>query len=360
MANVRMRDVAAALGLSTATVSKVLSGGPYAARFNAETVERVRAAAARMNYVPNRVARNLRARRTYEVGMVLGSAPPSLEAEPYDGRLLLGLSEAAAECGLAAVIVYPRKQELGARDLAPYLDGRIDGVIVRCFVPSDVAFLEGLTAGGLLVVALWRQDVPDGVGYVDVDHSGGMYRAARHLLDLGHRHVAFCIANILDLKNPHFPARYHGYRQALLDAGTTPTSALLVGELAPLLTGPERVTAVCAFNDGIARQVAAVADRAGLHIPGDLSLVGFDNLAESEFVAGGLTTVDHPIREMGREAIRRLVALIDGAPVADGRMVLPTSLVIRHSTSVVTEAAPGGRQAAVKTRGRMPRGKGPL
>jgi len=339
MPKARLSDIADTLGLSTATVSKVLTGGASAARFNAETVERVRAVAAQMNYVPNRVARNLRAQRTYEVGMVLGSAPRSLEAEPYDGRLLLGLSEAAAEYGLAAVVVYPREREQAPRDISQYLDGRTDGLIVRCFGQSDVAFLQVLATEGVPAVALWCQDVPEGVGYVDVDHYGGVYRATQHLLSLGHRRISFCLGSNRDRQNLHFPARYNGYRQALSDAGVAPLPAWLASnaeKVPALLSGPRAVTAVCAFNDVAARRVAAVIEQTGLCIPRDLSLAGFDNLAETEFVAGGLTTVDHPIREMGREAIRRLVALIDGAPVSEGRVVLPTSLVIRQSTGFVT------------------------
>lgn len=236
------------------------------------------------------------------------------------------------------MVVYPRQSGPQSHDLSRYLDGRIDGLILRCLVPTDRELLQALAAKGLPLVAVWRQDAPSGVGFVDVDHYGGMYRAAQHLLDLGHRRIAFCCVTEHDPSHDHFAARYEGYRQALIDAGVAPISAWLALNaegLLDLLTGPRPVTAVCAFNDTAAYRVAAVLDAAGLCIPADLSLVGFDNLPDAEHIAGGLTTVDHPIREMGREAVRCLAALIDGAPVDECRVVLPTPLVVRQSTAPI-------------------------
>jgi LacI family transcriptional regulator len=257
------------------------------------------------------------------------------------------VSEAAADYDLAAVVVYPRDHGQPA-DLARYLDGRIDGLIIRCLVPSDIAVLHALAVKRLPLVALWQQSVPEGVAYVDVDHYGGMYRAVRHLLDLGHRRIAFCSVYAIDHLNPHFPARVEGYRQALIDAGIAPISRWLVtqpDQLLGLLRGPEPVTAVCTFNDAIAREVAAVFDAAGVCIPGDVSLVGFDNLPDAEHVAGGLTTVDHPIREMGREAVRCLAALIAGTAVEACRVVLPTPMVIRQSTAPIAASFQSDRTA---------------
>jgi len=234
------------------------------------------------------------------------------------------------------VVVFPREGQHGHRNLSQYIDGRIDGIIVRCFVPADDDFLAALAATGTPVIALWSHEVPDGVGYVDVDHYGGMYAAMQHLVELGHRRIAFATGSDDVHENLHFPARLAAYRQALTDSGVTPDPAWIVSnaeEVLALLSGPKRVTAVCAFNDNAAREVAAAVERLGQSIPHDLSLVGFDNLHGSESVARGLTTVNHPIHEMGREAIRRLVALIDGAPLAECRVILPTSLVVRRSTA---------------------------
>ncbi len=334
MAPVTLRDVAAAAGVSVSTVSKVVRGQAKGAQLSDLTVERVRDMVVQLGYVPNQVARSLRAQSTRQIGLVLGSmAVPGVTALTLNGGLLVGLSAAARECHLPAVVLYPQDDAMA--DPSPYLDGRIDGLLVRCPKPTDEALLRLLAPSHLPLVAVWSQAVLPGVGYCDVDHHGGAMLAVGHLLELGHRRVAY-VGPPLNYDDPHFAGRYTGYQQALREAGVLPQPEWHVADgaaLLDLLVGPEPVTAAFATTDLRAAALAADLARAGLRIPEHLSLVGFDNLASADHIAGGLTTIHQPIAEMAAQAVRNLVALIGGAPAEECRTILPAYLVVRHSTA---------------------------
>src|SRR5256885_1295902 len=131
MASVTLRDVAVAAGVSVATVSKVVSGRHVDARIPPVTVERVRSFVQQLGYVPNHAARSLRARRTGQVGLVLNTlyGPDLSPMLTFDGGLLLGLSMAAQELDLPAVVIYPSPNSKAIADPDRYLDGRIDGLL---------------------------------------------------------------------------------------------------------------------------------------------------------------------------------------------------------------------------------------
>jgi len=334
-----MRDVAIHAGVSTSTVSKVLSGGSASREIPQATIERVRQVAADLGYIPNAVARNLRTQRTREIGVVLGMETyPEPAALTLDGSFLLSLINAASACHLPGVIVYPREEQTVISDISRYLDGRIEGLLVRASTPhQEEQLLRRLASAPLPVVAIWSQDVPETIGYVDVDHGAGAYQAVRHLLELGHRRIAY-VEPAPVFAHPHFIARYQGYCQALLDAQLVPRPAWhLIGaqreQLAALLSLPEPVTAVFTPNDITAGQVATIFHSLNIRVPDDISLVGFDDIVNAPFIAGGLTTVHQPIEEMSVQAVRNLNALIGGAPVAQCRTILSPHLVVRNSSA---------------------------
>jgi len=336
---VTLSDVATAASVSTYTASKVLSGQQVSARIPPATVERVRTAAQTLGYVPNHTARSLRRRRTGQIGIVL-SAPDASETRgdggsDFDGALLMGLRVAARECGIPAVVVYPQLEDSAVADPARYLDGRIDGLLVRCALRSDDPLLHLVEPARLPMVALWRQDVPAGVGFADIDHRGGAFQAVQHLLRLGHRRIAYFDPEWAS-NDLHFALRYEGYCDALRGAGIEPSPEWRVrnsAEVRGLRAGAEPLTAAFACSDYYAETLAAALTAVGVSIPADFSLVGFDNSGSAAYIAGGLTTVNHPILQMTIQAVRHLVALIDGAPVGECRSIVPTHVVERRSTA---------------------------
>lgn len=344
MVSVKMRDVALHAGVSISTVSKVLSGSPASREIPLPTIERVRQVAADLRYIPNAVARNLRTQRTREIGLVLGMETyPEPAALTLDGTFLLSLINAAAACHLPGVVVYPREEQKTIADVSRYLDGRIEGLLVRASTPhQEEQLLRHLASSPLPVVAIWSQNVPETIGYVDIDHRAGAYQAVQYLLELGHRRIAY-VEPAPVFEHPHFLARYQGYCQALLDARITPQPEWhVIGveqeKLAALPLLPEPVTAVFTPNDVTAGDVATIFSTLHIRIPAEMSVVGFDDIVNAPLIAGGLTTVHQPIQEMSIQAVRNLSALIGGTAVAQCRTILPARLVVRNSS------APPGRR----------------
>ncbi|WP_412028537.1 LacI family DNA-binding transcriptional regulator [Deinococcus yunweiensis] len=336
---VRIKEVAVAAGVSAATVSKVLSGrADYPV--HAQTAERVRRVARDLGYVPDVAARHLRTRQTGQLGVVLEAVGPS---EPdsllgglsvshavrrtFDGAIMAGLSEAARELCVPALVVYPG----GDLDVRTFLDGRVDGLLVSCDPLRGHGLLSGLTHAPVPVVALWTQRAPAGIGVVDVDHTHGTGIAVRHLLALGHERIAF-YGGGAGSGVEHFARREAGYRQALEHAGLMPLPAIHDGGRL-LQAIHDGVTAVCAETDLGAAAAFHAMHRAGLHVPTDVSLVGFDDIQGAEYIAGGLTTVYQPAAEMAAAGVRALVASLDGK--APRTTLLKPRLIERHSTAAL-------------------------
>ncbi|GAA4010021.1 LacI family DNA-binding transcriptional regulator [Deinococcus rubellus] len=333
---VRIKEVAAAAGVSAATVSKVLSGrAAYAVQ--AETAQRVRRVALELGYVPDVAARHLRTRQTGQLGVVLeavgpsepdrllgGLASPSAVRRTFDGAIMAGLSDAARQWQVPALVVYP-----GGGRPQSYLDGRVDGLLVSCDPLRGHHLLSELAQLPLPVVALWTEAVPPGISTVDVDHQGGARLAAEHLLALGHTRIAFYGGGQASGVE-HFQRREAGYRQAIEAAGIVPRRAIHQGDVLVEAVRRGDVSAVFAETDLGAAAVVQALTQAGLRVPDDVSLVGFDDILGAEYIAGGLTTVYQPAAEMAAQGVRVLLDRLNGAAVT--RSLVPAHLILRRST----------------------------
>jgi DNA-binding LacI/PurR family transcriptional regulator len=348
MAVVKMQDVARAAGVSLTTVSRVLGGGDVAALYDADTIERVRGAAAEMGYVPNALARRLRSGRSGQIGVVNATAQAHFQGPiglALDGAFYVGLSNAAAELGITSVNVFPFAEPSAVLDRARYLDGSIDGLIIRCHEVSgaEVALIDLLTPSHLPLVAAVRQAVPDAVGFVDADQRGCGRLATQHLLELGHRRIAFgmLLAEHVSEAREGTPGsqpalRYAGYRETLREAGVTPRPEWLtdqVADLVALAQGPDRISAICTVTAELARRVAAELATAGLAVPADVSLIAVDDVANGDLAVEGLTTVHFPVQEIAEQSVRNLTAMVRGARAAECRTLVPVELVVRQSTA---------------------------
>ncbi|GHG07498.1 LacI family transcriptional regulator [Amycolatopsis bullii] len=324
-----IRDVAARAGVSVATVSKVINER-YGV--SAATLARVRAVIEELGYEASLVAQSLRNHRTNVIGILVA------DLEPFSTELLKGAADAIRGSGFE-LVVYSAGGRTGdplgweKRYLSRLSGTLVDGaVLVTPTVSLDVV-------PGTPVVAVDPHTGPSHLPTIDSDNLRGAQLATEHLLDLGHRRIAF-LAGRPDLQSAEL--RKTGYLRALTAAGITPDEDLIrIGAYDPevsaasahaLLTGPDRPTAVFAANDISAIATVDAARELGLAVPDDLSVVGFDNVPESALCSPPLTTVDQPIREMGHRAIRMLIALINGDEVERTHVTLDTGLVVRHST----------------------------
>ncbi|MBE6474794.1 MAG: LacI family DNA-binding transcriptional regulator [Actinomyces succiniciruminis] len=337
---VGIRDVAREAGVSVTTVSHILNDVPYA-RASKETRKRVRATADRLGYGPNRMARGLRIQRSEMIGLL----SEGIATTPHAGRIILGAQEAAREAGLTVVLINTSQSEsVVERDADALLRQDVDGVLYATMYHRVVDVPKRLA--DVPAVLVDAEDVSGRMPWVAPDEVSGARAAMQELLSHGHRRIAF-LNNSDDVPATH--GRLAGYRESLDDAGIAFDESIVVARPSETPGGYEaarevlsrdssRPTALFCYNDRMAMGAYRAAAELGLRIPEDVSIVGFDN---QEIVAEGLfpslTTVALPHYEMGRWAMKRLVAVLndqvqDDAP---GSALLPCPLVRRESVSDV-------------------------
>jgi LacI family transcriptional regulator len=330
---VTMQQVAAEAGVSVSTVSKVINGR-YGV--SSETSDSVTAVINRLGYEASLVARSLRNSRTNVIGVLVA------DFEPFSTEVLKGAADAIRGTGfeLVAYSAGGRVDEhVGweRRYLSRVMGTLVDGAVLVTPTVTDVRYDGPIVA---VDPHTGRSELPTVTG----DNLQGARLGVDHLLELGHRRIGM-VTGRRDLVSAQL--RERGFRDAHKAAGVAVDEALLQpGAYEPeqareaartLLTLPEPPTAVFAANDLSALATLEVAAELGIDVPGQLSVVGFDNIPESAMAHPPLTTVQQPIRQMGHDAIAMLVTLIAGEALEDTHVTLETTLVRRRST-----AAPGG------------------
>ncbi|RYV52137.1 LacI family DNA-binding transcriptional regulator [Pengzhenrongella frigida] len=321
-------DVALAAGVSVSTVSKVINGRYGIA---VATSARVQEVVKELGYEASLVARSMRSHRTNVIGILVA------EFEPFSAEILKGTAAALADTDYELLAYTGSRLSRGAgwerRSLSRLSGTLIDGALI--VTPSVVDADPGVP-----LVSIDPHAGPAGLPMVDADSLAGAVLATRHLIDLGHRRIGF-MAGRPDLESSRL--REAGFRQALAEAGLEADPDLIRvadyrrdaarAAATALLTHPDRPTAIFAANDLSAMGTMDVARELGLDLPGDLSIVGFDDIPESIRTTPPLTTVHQPIQEMGAAGITMLIALLEGRPVEQTHVRLPTSLVVRGSTA---------------------------
>jgi LacI family transcriptional regulator len=340
-----LRDIAEATGVSVAAVSLALNGRTG---ISDDTRERVLMAAAELGYV-RRGERQPRQARGF-IGFVIEQLPFPVFSDIFYGDVVQGIDQEAHELGFSTgftVVDVDRPAEAQAKVHQMLVGNRARGLIV----------IGGSNLIDELVRDLARQEAPlvllDNYLYdlpldgIEMDHTIGGYLATRHLIDLGHREIGFIAGPV---KYRTLSDRADGYRRAMLEAGIAIDPDLIVTpgeassgkkgyfEMRELLSRSRRPTAVFAVSDKSAFGAIDAIHEAGLDIPNDISLVGFDDVHESSLLDPPLTTISVPKRQMGRLAVRMLADQIGQASIGVSdfvkpvKLVVPVSLVVRSST----------------------------
>ncbi|MGW5421008.1 LacI family DNA-binding transcriptional regulator [Streptomyces sp. NPDC003943] len=319
------RDVAAAAGVSQATVSLVL-GDKWRGRVSERTAGAVREAAARLGYRPNLAARNLRLGRTRTALLVV----PALTNE-FFARVYTGAATVAARHGFG-VVLYPSPAGIGpAKD--PFASARaaLDGVIA-----SSMATDALKAFGGTDLPLVMLDSDPAGSGaaaHVNLDIADGMRQVTGHLLALGHRrflHLASAVPSwTFDVRAAALAETLRGTTVTTVRAPLDVQGAREATERALTAPGP-RPTAVVCDDDILAAGACKAARRLGLRVPEDLSVTGFDDLALATALEPELTTVGLPAERIGERGMAALLAVLEGREPEAGD--LPVSLVVRGSS----------------------------
>ncbi len=328
-----IRDVAERAGVSTATVSRVLAG---IGNPRAETVAAVMAAVEALDYRPSIVARSLRMKRTRTLGLIVTDIQ-----NLFFPDLVQGADQEARARGYSILLgsaAYDERRAVHYLDLM--VDRRVDGIVVASSQVSSTSGGWLATAPVPVVVANAEPgDLP--VTVITSDNRGGARTAVDHLIELGHRRIAYVRGS--ETYTADVP-RLEGFREAARRAGLAPAETPELrgdgrfegGEQAvrKLFADHARITAIACYNDITAIGAMRALRDLGRRVPEDVSVIGIDDIAPASWVAPALTTVAQQRAEMGRLATERLIAAIEGTedPAADRTVRLPMSLTVREST----------------------------
>jgi LacI family transcriptional regulator len=340
-----IKDVAREAGVSVATVSRVLNNsGPV----RPETRLRIDAVARRLRYAPNGAAQSLSTRKTSVIGVLL----PDLYGE-FFSEVIRGIDRTAQQHGYHVLVSSSHNDRQQIEAALRAMHGRVDGLLVMS-PDLDAQSLGGNLPARLPVVLLNCQ--VDGLAYdsVNIDNYGGAYAMTEHLVRLGHRRIAIIQGAS---KNHDARERLEGYRQALRDAGVAGSEDLeFDGDFSKqsgyraaerMLRLEPRPTAVFASNDSMAIGALSALRQAGVSVPGDLAVAGFDDIPMARYANPPLSTVRVAIAELGAHAV---ALLLKGGALADGQerqqKVLPTTLVVRASTGESEGSVPSEGSSA--------------
>jgi LacI family transcriptional regulator len=336
MANSTIKDVAKMAMVSIATVSLVMHDHK---RISPETKQKVLQAIKKLNYHPSRSARGLVSRKTGNVGFILTN-DHFLRTEPFYTQIFMGTEFEARDHELYVLLATVDSNINENTSLPRFiLDKNIDGIIVAGKVPQ------------LLIDKLKKYDLP--IVFVDylpsdkkssviaIDNEQGGVLATNHLIDLGHKQIAFIGG---DIGHPSINDRFNGYKQALRKANIPfiqkfietdenyPARANGYNAARKLFSVNKNITSVFACNDAMAIGAMQYLKDSGKCIPGDVSIIGFDDVVPEGMVEPSLCTVSVPKLEMGVEAMRLISEQIKNPDFRNQKILMSVELIVRKST----------------------------
>lgn len=334
---ITIRDVARRLSLSITTVSRALDGYDDVAEDTRQLVVRT---AKEMGYIPNRAARQLRRKRTDTLAYILPASAPQF-GDPFFSEFIAGLGDESAAQKFDLLVSTADPGTEGEESIyMRWVQGRkVDGFVLNRMRLEDWR-VRYLAEQGVPFVCLERSLDPVEFVGVEVDSRSGFFDLLEHLVQLGHRRIAF----IGTASNYKIQAdRFAGYSEGLEAAGIPFDPQLVVeGDLSPsggyqaaqLLLGlPERPTAIACINDLTAIGVLHAAHDRSLVVGRDLAVAGFDGIVDSAHTQPPLTTLNQPVYDIARQLVSMLIMRVMGQPLEHQQIMLRPELFIRQSTN---------------------------
>lgn len=328
-----IKDVAAAAGVSTATVSRVLSDSPLVVE---ATRIKVQKAIGALNYMPNATATSLRKLTTERILVMV----PNI-ANPFFSPIMQSVEDAASREGYSVLIGDTRERDEGSNQYANMLPRQIvDGLILLALplLPSLEPWVNAQTRLAPIVSGL-RLKPGERISGVSIDDFAASSEAMDHLYGLGHQHVGILAGptqyDVVHerLRGAIAQAKKRGFsKQLVIEHGEFSMEAG-VATAAKLLARQPRPTALFCMSDASAIGACHYAHRSGLKVPSDLSVIGFDDIQAAPYMNPPLSTINVPLRDIGRAVVRLLVGILQGKITKRVREILPHQLVLRGSTT---------------------------
>lgn len=333
-----IKDVAKKAGVSIATVSFVINDSK---RISAETKNRVLKTIKLFNYHPSKSARNLVSGKTGNIGFIL-TDDHFLRTEPFYTRIFLGTEFEARSEGYYILLTSIRP-DFNKNDQLPrfILNKSVDGLIIAGKIPHNL--IERISAHNLPTVFVDYIPPSNNHSQVLIDNIQGGLLATNHLINLGHKNIAFIGG---DIEHPSLSDRLCGYKQALENAKISIKNSLIVTDAKypdrqngfnsakKIFSKNKNVTAVFACNDAMAIGVLNYLKNNGYKVPQDVSLIGFDDVEADLMLSPPLTTIRVPKIEMGVEALKLLVNTLKNKKSLSKKILMPVELIVRESTSL--------------------------
>jgi LacI family transcriptional regulator len=319
-----IRDVAAAAGVSTTTVSKFVNG---AQRFSPQVEATVKAVIAELGYRSNPLAQSMITGRTKSIGLSVLDI-----SNPHFTSIVKGANRVAQVHGYTLLLVDTEENPSRERSLLEALSRRVDGMIVFSrMLEQEMDWMVELGKPLVFFGHLARLEIP----WVASDDQRGAYMITRHLVTQGHSRIAY----LGFPKSRRDEERMAGIRECLaahnleltVYDGSAPSA--LEGErfCSTIMLGAEHPDALICYNDLMAMGFMKAAQALGFNLPEDISVAGFDNIQFGQYTSPTLTTVDLQSERMGAAAMEKLIAIIDGEPAEASTMIAP-QLILRTST----------------------------
>lgn len=337
---VTIKDIAKHAGVSHTTVSRALNGNPT---ISDRTASNIREIALSLGYLPSAAARGLKTRHSGVIGVLVSRID-----NPYFGEIIQGVEDTIKGTGYSAFVSSSYLDPLHEKNtIQAFSEHRVDGVIIGS-VPVQRKNISLLNSYGIPVVVINNQSPWNQKYSISHDDSYGAYQVTQHLLELGHQKIAYLgNARANNINN----SRLNGFQAALRDARLEAVSSLInnldggeiengVLGMRTMLNRGEDFTAIFCFNDLVAIGAMHVLQESGINVPGDVSVVGFDNIPYSAFSNPPLTTFDQPKHSIGAAAAGMLMDLINASSDSGNHSKSITKLIrgqllIRKSTSPV-------------------------
>ena len=330
---VTIKDVARRAGVSHTTVSRALRDSPL---ISLATTERVRKFAKEMGYQPSAAARSLKTNRSHVLGVIVSAID-----DPFFSEILQGIDDIAQQSGYSLFIAASQRDLNRERAIVRTMrEHRVDGVIL-CSTPFSTEQSKQLNSYEIPIVVINNQSNKEYRYSIFHDDLDGSCQVMKHLIDLGHRRIAYLGYAHSGRTNA---SRLAGYRQQMqaarleIHAGyeyqseaSDPGSGLLAKDHFCALS--LRPTAIFCYNDMLAIGMLRGLQAAGLQVPGDMSIAGFDNIPFSAFTNPPLTTFEQPKRFIGREAASLVLTLLNSDESSSRIQVLQGRLLVRNSTA---------------------------